>query len=78
MLLYRLKEIECVLEKEATKNTDQLNTVLALKNSLLSIDFKVEEVPEYSFDKLVVLLKEINSKALSFEEKKLLKEIIAV
>lgn len=76
MILYRLKEMECSLEKEMPQNPLKLKTVDALKNALLKINYRTEEVPEYSFNKIITLLEDLNDTELSVEEKKLLKLII--
>ena len=76
MILYRLKEMQCFLEKETPKNMSKLRTINDLKNALLKVNYKAEEVPEYSFDKIVNLLEELNKRKLLVEEKKLLKLIV--
>ncbi len=70
MLLYKIKELECSLEKGEMKNKSMLNSVSSLKNTLLNIDFITEVIPEYSYDKIIQVLEDINGKVLSFEEKK--------
>ncbi len=75
MLLYNLKRIECALEKSTSKNM-QIHTVTRLKNLLLSIDNKVEIVPESSYDKLVAILGNLNGKPLSSIDKGILRAII--
>ena len=76
MLLYKLKEMECALEKSTSKDKGQLESVTNLKNLLLKIDYKAEIVPENSVEKLEAILTELKGKSLSFNEKKLLKEIV--
>ncbi len=76
MLLYRIIELEISLEKDKMKNESKLNIVSSLKNTLLKIDFKTEAIPEYSYDKIIQILEDINCKVLSFEEKKIIRDII--
>ena len=76
MILYRLKEMECFLEKEIPKNISKLRIINNLKKALLKVNYKAEEIPEYSFDKIVNLLEELNERELSVEEKKLLQLIM--
>jgi len=75
MLLYKIKELECSLEKGELKNEAMLNSVSSLKNTLLNIDFRTEVIPEYSYDKIIQVLEDINGKVLSFEEKTIIQEI---
>ena len=76
MLLYKLKEMECCLEKNKIRNEVLLKNVSKLKNLLLQIDFKVEEVQEYSFDKLIAVLEEIKGRKLTKRQKQLLWQLI--
>ncbi len=76
MLLYKIKELECALEKDKTKNESKLSIVSSLKNTLLNIDFKTENIPEYSYGKIIQILEDINGTVLSFEEKKIIQDII--
>ncbi len=76
MLLYKIKELECSLEKGEIKNESMLNIVSSLKNMLLNIDFKTEVIPEYSYDKIIQILEDINGEKLSFEEKKIIQNVI--
>lgn len=76
MLLYKLKEMECVLEAKNHLISSQLTTVRSLKKALLKIDDKAEEIPVYSFDKLKVLLEDIISRKLIEDEIILLKKIM--
>ncbi len=76
MLLYNLKRIECALEKSTSKNMQIHTSVTRLKNLLLSIDNKVEIVPESSYDKLVAILGNLNGKPLSSIDKGILRAII--
>lgn len=76
MLLFKLKLMENVLKKNGDSNTEQLKAALKLEKLVLEVNFNVEEVPEYSYGKTRLLLSDINGKALSFEEQKLLKIII--
>lgn len=76
MLLYKLKEMECVLEAKNHLISSQLITVRSLKKALLKIDDRVEQVPMYSFEKLKVLLEDIISRKLIEDEMILLKKII--
>ena len=76
MLLFKLKLMENVLKKNGDPNTEQLKAALRLEKLVLEVNFNVEEVPEYSYEKTLLLLSDINGKALSFEEQKLLKAII--
>ena len=75
MLLYKLKEMECLLEK-SSQNSERFKTVSTLKNLLLKVDFKTEVIPDYSLDKLSNLLIELKGNKLTNEEKIVLKEII--
>ncbi len=76
MLLYKIKELECSLEKDEIRNEFKLHIVSSLKNTLLNIDFRTEDIPEYSYDKIIQVLEDINGKALSFEEKKIIQDVI--
>jgi len=76
MLLYKIKELECSLEKDEMKNESKLIIVSSLKNILLNIDFRTEVIPEYSYDKIIQVLEDINGKVLSFEEKKVIQDVI--
>ena len=75
MLLYKLKDIECHLEK-SSQNSERFETVSILKNLLLKVDYKTEIIPDYSFDKLSNLLIELKGKELTRDEKLVLKEIV--
>ena len=77
MLLYQLKELECLLEKDAIRNASKLNIVSSLKNALLHIDFRTEVIPEYSDDKIIRVLEDITGKVLSIEEKKIIQDLIS-
>jgi len=76
MLLYRLKELECSLEKLAPQNMELLNTVIDLKNLLLRINHKYEKMPEYSFEKICRLLEELNGKPLTGQQEQLIEQIL--
>ncbi len=76
MLLYKIRELECSLEKDKIKNESELNIVSSLKNTLLNIDFSTEVIPEYSYHKIIQILEAINGKVLSYEEKKILQDVI--
>lgn len=76
MLLYKIKELECSLEKGELKNEHKLNIVSSLKKTLLKIDFRTEHIPEYSYDKIIQVLEDINGNTLSFEEKKIIQDVI--
>ncbi len=76
MLLYRIKELECSLEKDELKNESKLNIVSSLKNTLLNIDFRTEVIPDYSYDKIIEVLEDINGKVLSSEEKEIIQDVI--
>lgn len=76
MLLLKLKLIECVLEKDTIKNMEKLNRVIKLQSLLLKINFKVELVPEYSYNKLLLLLNDINEGHLTHEEAELLEQVV--
>jgi hypothetical protein len=76
MLLYKIKELEYSLEKDKMKNEAELNRVSSLKNTLLKIDFRTEVIPEYSYDKIIQVLEDINGKVLSFEEKQIIQDVI--
>ena len=75
MLLYKLKEIECLLEKSSQKS-ERFKTVSTLKNLLLKVDYKTEVIPDYSFEKLESLLIELKGNELTVDEKLVLKEIV--
>ncbi len=76
MLLYKIRELECSLEKDKIKNESKLNIVSSLKNTLLNIDFRTEVIPEYSYDKIIQVLEDINGEVLSYEEKKILQDVM--
>ena len=76
MLLYKIRELECSLEKDKIKNESKLNIVSSLKNTLLNIDFRTEVIPEYSYDKIIQVLEDINGEVLSYEEKKTLQDVM--
>lgn len=76
ILLVKLILKKSALEKSKLQNSEQLLVLLRLEELILEVNFKVEVVPEYSFEKTLVLLNHINGAVLSFEEQKLLKIII--
>lgn len=76
MLLYKLKELECALEKMAQPNNDLLYAVQSLKSLLLKIDYKYEKIPDYSYYKLRVLLEDVSGKSLTVQQEKLMQQII--
>ena len=76
LILYKIKELECSLEKDEMKNESKLNIVSSLKNTLLNIDYKFEEIPEYSYNKIIRVLEDINGKALSIEEKEIINGVL--
>lgn len=76
MLLFKLKELECDLEHSKLKNASKLKMVSSLKDTLLKIDFRAEEIPEYSFDKIIQVLEDVNGEKLSFDEKKIIQKLI--
>ena len=78
MLLYRLKELECSLQKDTNKNKNKLNSVTSLKNTLLKVDYKNEDIPEHSFEKIERVFISINNRELTEEEKELLRHIISI
>lgn len=76
ILLVKLILKKSALEKSKLQNSEQLLVLLRLEELILEVNFKVEVVPEYSFEKTLLLLNHINGEVLSFEEQKLLKIII--
>ncbi|WP_194766258.1 hypothetical protein [Tamlana sp. I1] len=76
MLLYKLTELESVIQNSERPNFDELNTAVTLKNLLLQIDFKAEHISEFSFEKMVNLLSHIKGESLSTEEAGLIKVIL--
>ena len=76
MLLYRLKEIECLL-RDSSQENGRFKAVSSLKNLLLEVDFKTEVIPDYSFEKLSILLIDLKESELTNDEELVLKEIIS-
>tara|TARA_R100001369_G_scaffold49155_1_gene75711 strand:+ start:134 stop:370 length:237 start_codon:yes stop_codon:yes gene_type:complete len=76
MLLYKIKELECSLEKDKMKNESKLIIVSSLKNTLLNIDFRTEVIPDYSYDKIIQILEDIKGRVMSYEEKKIIQDVI--
>ena len=76
MLLFKLKLMEGVYEKNTAPNMELLNAVLRLEELILKVNLNAETVPEYSYDKALLLLTDINGKPLSIEEQRVLKKII--
>ncbi|QOD62118.1 hypothetical protein H9I45_06665 [Polaribacter haliotis] len=76
MLLYKLRDIETSLEKEPLKNKDLLEAIVSLKSIFLKLNFEVEEVPEYSFTKILKLLESIKNSTLTKNEELILRCII--
>lgn len=77
MLLYKLKELECSLEKKSveTKKSEQLNIVTKLKELLFNIDFQAEVIPEFTLEPLLELMAELNGQPLTREEEHTLSQI---
>ncbi|WP_435416251.1 hypothetical protein [Polaribacter aestuariivivens] len=76
MFLYKLKEIENSLEEKIASEKSLLEAVISLKNILLKINFEVEDIPEYSFDKILKLLEVVKKSPLTKNEKIILRKII--
>ncbi|TMM29391.1 hypothetical protein FDT66_09705 [Polaribacter aestuariivivens] len=76
MFLYKLKEIENSLEEKIASEKSLLDAVISLKNILLKINFEVEDIPEYSFDKILKLLEVVKKSPLTKNEQIILRKII--
>lgn len=76
MLLYKLLEMEITIEVTSPSYESQLKAIVSLKKALLKIDFRVEEIPEHSFDKTKCLLEDIIGRKLHDDEARVLKRII--
>lgn len=68
--------MESALETNTPLYNNQLKTIKTFKKAILKIDLSVEEIPEYSFDKLKCLLEDIINRALIEDETMLLKGIM--
>ncbi len=76
MLLFKLKELECTLEKASQQDEMLLRAVKTLKDLFLKIDYKYEELPEFSFEKMVEVLKEVNGRELTGRQELVLKQVM--
>lgn len=76
MLLYKLTEIESTLSHSEFPDLDQIKTVLSLKRLLLQIDFRAEQISDFSFATIVTLLNHLKGESLSPEEEVLIKNIL--
>jgi hypothetical protein len=68
--------MEDAFEKKTYPNMELVNAVLRLEELILQVNFNTEVVPEYSYDKVLLLLTDINGATLSFLEQQVLKKII--
>jgi len=75
LLLYKLKELECLLEREGLES-EQLVTVRKLKALLLQVDFKTEVLADERLEHLQKVLRELKGQELSDREASLLIEIL--
>ncbi|WMI66334.1 hypothetical protein RBH94_04030 [Aestuariibaculum sp. YM273] len=71
-----MKELECTLEKASQQDEMLLRAVKTLKDLFLKIDYKYEELPEFSFEKMVEVLKEVNGRELTGRQELVLKQIM--
>ena len=76
MLLFKLKLMEGVLEKNTPENMEALKAVVKLEKLILEVSLENEEMPEYSFDKALLLLNDINGESLTSREEQLLHQLI--
>ncbi|AJR05024.1 hypothetical protein [Siansivirga zeaxanthinifaciens] len=76
MILYKLKELECSLEKKDPTDLILLENLRILKELLLKIDFQAENIPENNYKKLLQVLIEINGANLSPELQKVLDTVV--
>jgi hypothetical protein len=76
MILYKLQKLECALQFTIIKSKAKVKTINKLKNLLLEVDQKNEQIPENSLDDITRLLKFIKGKNLTLKEKEILIEIL--
>jgi hypothetical protein len=76
MILYKLQKLECALQFTIIKSKAKVKTINKLKNLLLEVDQKNEQIPENSLDDITNLLKFIKGKNLSRKEKEIIIEIL--
>ena len=76
MILYKLKVLECSLEKKDPTDLILLENVRILKELLLKIDFQAENIPENNYRKLLQVLIEINGGNLSPELQNVLDTVV--
>lgn len=76
MILYKLKVLECSLEKKDPTDLILLENVRILKGLLLKIDFQAENIPENNYRKLLQVLIEINGGNLSPELQNVLDTVV--
>jgi hypothetical protein len=68
--------MEGAIEKDAPQNKEQLEAIIKLEKLILEVNLEDEEMPEYSFNKALLLLNDINGKGLTSYEKQLLRKLI--
>ncbi|MCH4551772.1 MULTISPECIES: hypothetical protein [Aestuariibaculum] len=76
MLLFKLKELECAFEKQLRPDEKMKKAVSALKMLFLKIDYKNEILPEFSFEKVVEVLEDVNGRELTGRQKLVVKHIM--
>ena len=76
MILYKLQKLKCALQFTIMKSKAKVKTINKLKNLLLEVDQKNEQIPENSLDDITNLLNFIKGKNLSLKEKEILIEIL--
>ena len=76
MILYKLKVLECSLEKKDPTDLILLENVRILKGLFLKIDFQAENIPENNYRKLLQVLIEINGGNLSPELQNVLDTVV--
>lgn len=68
--------MEDAFEKKTSPNMGLQNAILHLEELILEVNLNAETVPEYSYEKALLLLTDINGEPLSFEEQQVLKKVI--
>lgn len=76
MLLFKLKELECAFDKQLRPDAKMKEAVSALKSLFLKIDYKHEILPEFSFEKVVEVLEDVNGSKLTGRQELVLKHIM--
>lgn len=76
MILYKLNDLEYILQLTIVESKRKVKTVVKLKELLLKIDHKSEIIPDHSLEEMIDLLEFLKGRSLSKREMKLLQEIV--